>query len=125
MTTWPITRNGADLIAIITNDGWWGDSYGYRQHLTYASLRAIECRRAIARSANTGVSCFVDQRGIIHQPTAWWQEAVIRSTVLLNGARSPFVALGEVVRWASLLAGATALLAAFLPWGVPSARRRE
>ncbi|MBL8010716.1 MAG: apolipoprotein N-acyltransferase [Flavobacteriales bacterium] len=118
-------RNGADLIAIITNDGWWGDSHGYRQHLTYASLRAIECRRAIARSANTGVSCFVDQRGIIHQPTAWWQEAVIRDTMRLNRARSPFVALGEVLRWASLLAGAAALLAAFLPWGVPSGRRRE
>lgn len=112
-------RNGADLIAIITNDGWWGDSFGYRQHLAYASLRAIECRRSIARSANTGVSCFIDQRGLIHQPTAWWQEAVVRGTVRVNGSRTPFVALGEVVRWGALVAGAGALLAAFLPWGLP------
>lgn len=112
-------RNGADLIAIITNDGWWGDSFGYRQHLAYASLRAIECRRSIARSANTGVSCFIDQRGLIHQPTAWWQEAVVRGTVRVNGSRTPFVALGEVVRWVALVAGAGALLAAFLPWGLP------
>lgn len=112
-------RNGADLIAIITNDGWWGDSFGYRQHLAYASLRAIECRRSIARSANTGVSCFIDQRGLIHQPTAWWHEAVVRGTVRVNGSRTPFVALGEVVRWVALVAGAGALLAAFLPWGLP------
>lgn len=70
-------RNGADLITIITNDGWWKDTPGYRQHLAYASLRAIETRRAIARSANTGTSAFIDALGTISQPTAWWQEAVI------------------------------------------------
>jgi apolipoprotein N-acyltransferase len=70
-------RNGTDLITIITNDGWWKDTPGYKQHLTYASLRAIETRRAIARSANTGTSAFIDAFGKISQPTAWWQEAAI------------------------------------------------
>ena len=63
-------RSGADLLSIITNDGWWKDTPGYRQHLTYASLRAIETRRAIARSANTGTSAFVDVLGNILQPTS-------------------------------------------------------
>ncbi|OFY68588.1 MAG: apolipoprotein N-acyltransferase, partial [Bacteroidetes bacterium RIFOXYA12_FULL_33_9] len=49
-------KNGADLIFIITNDGWWEDTPGYKHHLSYASLRAIETRRSIARSANTGIS---------------------------------------------------------------------
>ncbi|MBV6405878.1 MAG: Apolipoprotein N-acyltransferase [Flavobacteriales bacterium] len=114
-------RNGADLIAILTNDAWWGDSFGHRQHLAYASLRAIENRRAVARSANTGTSCFIDQRGIAHQATPWWEPTAIRGTVRLNPGRTPFVALGEVLRWAALLAGVIALWAAFLPW---PARRR-
>ena len=47
-------RNGAALIFIITNDGWWRDTPGYKQHLIYGGLRAIETRRSIARSANFG-----------------------------------------------------------------------
>jgi apolipoprotein N-acyltransferase len=45
-------RNGANLLCIMTNDAWWGTSPGYRQHLAYGRLRAIETRRDIARSAN-------------------------------------------------------------------------
>lgn len=56
-------RNGAQLMCIITNDGWWGDTPGYHQHFSYARLRAIETRRSIARSANTGISGFINARG--------------------------------------------------------------
>src|SRR5574343_444659 len=52
-------RSGAEVICIITNDGWWGNTPGHRQHLAYAKLRAIETRKQIIRSANTGISCFV------------------------------------------------------------------
>jgi len=48
-------QNGAQLIFVITNDGWWGDTPGYRQHMNYARLLAIEFRKSIARSANTGI----------------------------------------------------------------------
>src|SRR5207247_2436074 len=58
-------RNGAEFIAVITNDGWWGDTPGYIQHENYARLAAIEFRRDIARSANTGISCFINQKGDI------------------------------------------------------------
>ncbi len=70
-------RRGADVLTIITNDGWWKDTPGYRQHLAYASLRAIETRRVIARSANTGISGFIDAKGNISKATEWWQSAVI------------------------------------------------
>src|SRR6185369_4078561 len=56
-------RNGAELIFVITNDGWWGNTPGYRQHKDYGRLLAIEFRKSIARSANTGISCFINQRG--------------------------------------------------------------
>ena len=63
-------KNGANLICIITNDGWWKDTPGYKQHFQYARLRAIETRRYIARSANTGISGFIDERGnvLMHYP---------------------------------------------------------
>ncbi len=77
-------KNNAHLIFIITNDGWWGKTDGYKQHLSYASLRAIETRRSIARSANTGVSCFLDQKGNIRQATNYDEEAAIKSTILAN-----------------------------------------
>jgi apolipoprotein N-acyltransferase len=75
---------GAIMISIITNDGWWSDTPGYRQHLQYARLRAIEHRRSIARSANTGISCFIDQTGNIQQPTRWWEPTAIRAAINLN-----------------------------------------
>ncbi len=74
-------EKGAQLIFIITNDGWWGDTPGYKQHLSYARLRAIETRRSIARSANTGISEFIDESGSVSQQTNWWQPAVIAASL--------------------------------------------
>lgn len=74
-------RNGANLIVVMTNDGWWGNTPGHVQHLLYAKLRAVETRRDVARSANTGISCFIDQRGDMHQLTAWWVKATVRGMV--------------------------------------------
>ena len=90
-------RNGATLLTIMTNDGWWGTSPGYRQHLQYGRLRAIETRRDIARSANTGISCFIDQTGVIHQPTSWWTPVAIRATLLANDRITLYVRFGEVI----------------------------
>lgn len=100
-------RNGGNLIAVITNDGWWGDSPGYHQHLTFSSIRAIETRRDVVRSANTGISCFVDRKGIIHQPTAWWVPTAERRTVYLNNELTFFVRNGDLI-------GRTAVVLALL-----------
>lgn len=89
-------RKGAELMTIITNDAWWGNTPGYRQHLSYASLRAIETRRSIARCANTGISCFIDQRGEIHDPSPWWQKAVLHGHVSRNDEITFFVAHGDL-----------------------------
>jgi apolipoprotein N-acyltransferase len=64
-------RNGASLIVIITNDGWWGNTPGYRQHENYARLRAIETRRWVVRCANTGISCFIDPEGRVWDAQGW------------------------------------------------------
>lgn len=97
-------RNGANLIFIITNDGWWDDTPGYKQHLSYAKLRAIETRRDIARSANTGTSCFIDAFGKVRQTTAWWKEDVITGRVYPSEKITFFVRYGDLISYtASLL----------------------
>ena len=89
-------RQGAKAMTIITNDAWWGDTPGYRQHLSYASLRAIETRRAIARCANTGISAIISPSGEILQPTPWWEPAVIKSQIPLRDDMTFFVRHGDI-----------------------------
>lgn len=78
------TKKGADLLFVITNDGWWGHTPGYRQHFEFSKLRAIESRRCVARSANTGRSGFINQRGDVLQQTHYWVPDAIRETLKAN-----------------------------------------
>ncbi len=89
-------RKGARAMTIITNDAWWGNTPGYRQHLSYASLRAIETRRAIARCANTGISAIVSPSGKILKPTPWWEQASIQSNIPLRDDITFFVTHGDI-----------------------------
>lgn len=90
-------RKGAELMTVITNDSWWGNTPGYRQHLSYSSLRAIETRRDIARSANTGISALINQKGDIVAETEWWERAVLTGKVCLNDRQTFFVRQGDIV----------------------------
>lgn len=90
-------KKGANFITIITNDGWWGNSPGHIQHLKYGRLRAIENRRWIARSANTGISCFIDPYGEILQATDYWVPAVISGNIELNNDLTFYTRFGDYV----------------------------
>jgi apolipoprotein N-acyltransferase len=96
-------RNGGELIAVMTNDGWWGTSPGYKQHLAFSSLRAIETRRTIVRSANTGTSCIVDERGRIAHATDWWVPAAFSARVHPNSEITFFVRHGDLIGSAAVL----------------------
>ncbi|MFT3885017.1 MAG: apolipoprotein N-acyltransferase [Flavobacteriales bacterium] len=110
-------RNGATIITIMTNDGWWTDSPGYKQHLAYGRLRAVETRRSIARSANTGISAIIDQRGDVQQRTAWWVPAAIRATLLARTDLTFFTRHGDYIgkgaEWGALL---TLLYGVIVAW---------
>jgi apolipoprotein N-acyltransferase len=88
---------GAEAIFILTNDGWWKDTPGYKQHCSFASLRAIENRKSIVRAANTGTSCFVNQRGDLLQQTDWWKPDVIRADVSLNKKKTIYMRTGDLL----------------------------
>lgn len=107
-------RNGASLIFIITNDGWWRDTPGYKQHLIYGRLRAIETRRSIARSANTGISCFINQRGDFSQETEWWKPAVIQESINSNSGETFYVKFGDIIGRVCFYAALVIIIVTFL-----------
>jgi apolipoprotein N-acyltransferase len=88
-------RNGANLLFIITNDGWWGNTAGHRQHFTFAKLRAVETRRCVARSANTGISGFIDQRGDIIEKSGYWKPDVLKASLRANEELTVYVLWGD------------------------------
>jgi apolipoprotein N-acyltransferase len=58
---------GAGLLVDVTNDAWFLQSAGSRQHLANAIFRCVETRRPMVRAANTGVTCFVNEFGRVTQ----------------------------------------------------------
>lgn len=96
-------RKGGNILTIITNDGWWGNTPGYRQHMNYARLRAIESRKWVARSANTGISCFIDPLGNVISPLPWDTAGAIKLSVPVDERQTFFVRQGDVVSRAMLV----------------------
>jgi apolipoprotein N-acyltransferase len=88
-------QKGAQLLCIITNDGWWGNTPGYQQHFSFARLRAIETRRWVLRSANTGTSGSIDPRGKIIKKTAYWTKASFAQTVTLRSDQTFYTKYGD------------------------------
>ncbi len=110
-------RKGANLMAVITNDGWWRNTPGYRQHVSYASLRAIETRRSVVHCANTGISALINQKGERTIQTKWWVQTAINGTVNLNEKLTPYVKYGDYTGWIAvfimILTGLYSLICAF------------
>ncbi|MES2417164.1 MAG: apolipoprotein N-acyltransferase [Bacteroidota bacterium] len=107
-------KNGAQFIAIITNDGWWGNTSGKDQHFMYAKLRAIETRRWVARSANTGISGFINQRGDVVKQTKWWTGTALKENINLNDKLTFYVNNGDLL--AKLMAILATILALIIPY---------
>ena len=94
-------RNGAQFLSIITNDAWWGNTEGHRQLLAYAKLRAIENRRAIARSANTGISAFINAKGEIEKSLPYLTSGALMHSVELRDEITFYATFGDYIpRWA-------------------------
>lgn len=101
------TQKGARFLTVITNDGWWGDTPGYRQHFHFARLRAIENRRDVVQAANTGTSGIINQRGDVLEKSSWWVETTLRASINGNDTQTPFVRhgdrIGRMASWAFLV----------------------
>lgn len=103
-------RKGAKAIFIMTNDGWWDDTPGHKQHLAFARLRAIEHRRSIARAANTGISCLIDPLGKVTQATPYEEEAVVRGHIKTNDQLTFYSKQGDYLAKMALLIAIISLI---------------
>jgi apolipoprotein N-acyltransferase len=103
-------RNGAQIIGVISNDGWWGDTWGYKYLYAFCRLRAIEHRRDIVRSANTGISGFINSRGDSLESLGWDKQGVITSTLRLNDQQTIYTRYGDYIGRLSLYVALLCLL---------------
>ncbi len=106
-------ERGANMLAIITNDGWWGKRPGPYQHEQFATLRAIEDRRWIVRCANTGISAFFDDRGQTIKSLPIFVSGSITERVPLIERKTLYVRLGDYIAIPAMFYGILALL-----WGI-------
>lgn len=101
-------RSGAELMALISNDGWWGNTPGHKRLYDFSRLRAIESRRSIARSANTGISGFISPRGTtIGELLEWNEEGTLTEYVELRNDMTIYTRYGD---WVARIASYVAVL---------------
>ncbi|MCF8362880.1 MAG: apolipoprotein N-acyltransferase [Prolixibacteraceae bacterium] len=92
----------AEVLFVITNDGWWKDSPGYGQHFSFAKIQSISLRRSIARSANTGISGFINQKGEVVDKTKWWTKDALHGTLNRNNSLTFYAKTGDFIARVSL-----------------------
>jgi apolipoprotein N-acyltransferase len=98
-------------MTVISNDGWWGDTPGHKRLFDYCKLRAIETRRSIARSANTGISGFISPRGdILGNILEWDERGVLTETVEVRDDQTMYVRYGDWIASVSIYAAVLSLL---------------
>ena len=90
-------KNGANLLAIMTNDSWWDNTEGHKQLLSYARLRAIETRREIVRAANSGISAHINARGDILQDTFYDDRTALLVKANLLEEKSIYTKIGNLI----------------------------
>jgi apolipoprotein N-acyltransferase len=107
-------KEGAEALFIITNDGWWKNTNGYKQHLAFASIRAIESRRPVVRAGNTGVSCIINIKGMRTKETKWWAQTVMRGEINPETRVTPYVKYGDYIMQLSILISIVILIRTFI-----------
>jgi apolipoprotein N-acyltransferase len=94
------------FICMITNDGWWKNTPGYRHHFDFSPVRAIECRRDLVRVANTGISALINAQGVVIARTPWWKKATLKGQIHLREGQTFFARHGDFLGRISMFMGA-------------------
>ena len=90
-------KNGANFLGIMTNDSWWGETQGHKQLMAYARMRAIETRRDIARSANSGISAHIDAKGDVLADTFYGDKTTLFAKVNLYDYQTFYTRTGDLL----------------------------
>ena len=90
-------KKGANFLGIMTNDSWWGVTQGHQQLMAYARMHAIETRREIARSANSGISAHINARGDVVADTFYGDKTTLFAKVNLYDTITFYTKAGDLL----------------------------
>jgi len=101
-------KNGAAFLVNITNDAWFGRSSAPYQHAQCSIFRAVENRVNVVRAANTGLSCFIDQKGRITDAVSsgnkeLFIEGYRSRDIILTPTRTFYTSYGDIFAYACIL----------------------
>lgn len=88
-------NTGGNLIVVLANETWVGDSFGYKQNTYYTSPLAISLNRSVVRAGNSGISTFIDKQGNMGQKIDWNEQGVLIGEVHLNKEKSFYSLYGD------------------------------
>jgi len=88
---------------MITNDGWWKNTPGYRYHFNFSPVRAIENRLDFVRVANTGISAIINAKGMVVARTPWWEKTTLKGKIHLRRGQTLFSRFGDYLGRAALI----------------------
>ena len=105
-------KKGAQAIMVVTNDGWWDNTMGHKQHALFSRLRAIEHRKPVVRSANLGWTCFINQRGDIRGQNEYGVMGCVEDTILVNAQATVYTRWGDLIARVAVFMTLLSLLSA-------------
>ena len=117
--------NGAQLLAVSTNDSWFTDSRGVWMHHAQSQLRAIETGRYVVRSANTGVSSIINDRGEVLTLLEPLKTGYVLGKACLSDRVTVYSIIGNVFAYACIAVCAAAILLPAVETAVLRFARRE
>lgn len=106
-----VAAGSPELLVNITNDAWFGDTSEPWEHLALAQMRAIEHRRYLVRSTNSGISAFIDPVGRVMLHTNPFQLESLDAIVHFMQSSTAYEVVGDIPWW---IVSALLLVAAFV-----------
>jgi len=106
-------NHGADVLVNLSNDGWYGDSGAYAQHLNQTRMRAIENDRWMLSATNTGVTASIDPYGRVVARLPRKQRAALAAPYALTSVNTFYTRYGDWFAWLCAIISAGALLKRF------------
>ncbi len=103
-------RNGANVLTVITNDSWWNDSPGHKQHFEMARLRAVETHRYVLRAANGGFSGIINPAGDIDQKSKYLERTALKATIYAQNDMTFYAKHGDYLAIITIILSALSIL---------------
>ena len=116
-------KGGADVLANISNDGYFGHSAAREQHLKLVRMRAVENSRWIVRATNDGITAVVDPGGRVIQRLPLYTEQIARMRYGYVSELTPYSKYGDWFAWSCLIGGFAIAFYSASYGGSPGRRR--